>query len=82
MILPQTVLAKFHLKLSGAAVSTVFFRDNVRQEIVRDFMSGVAVEYFDVDVRVKFSDSRWNRSRYIQVAHFVIDDEQRRTAVA
>ena len=44
-----------------------------------DFISGVAVELVGLDVRVQFGDSRSNRSRDIRPAHFVMDDERRRT---
>ena len=32
-----------------------------------------------MDVRVKFSDSRSNRSYVIKAAHFVMDDDERMT---
>ena len=38
-------------------------------------MSGVAVEYVGVDVRLKFSDSWSNRSRDIRADHFVMDND-------
>ena len=37
----------------------------------------MAVEYVGTDVRVKFGDSRSNRSQDIRAAHFVMDDERR-----
>ena len=40
-------------------------------------MFGVVVDTTDTDVRVKFSDSRSNRSRDIRTAHFVIDERRR-----
>ena len=42
-------------------------------------MSDLAIEYDDVDVRVKFGDSTLNRSRDIRAAHFMMDDECRTT---
>ena len=37
-------------------------------------MSGVAMKYISLDVRIKFGDSRSNRSRDIRAVHFVMDD--------
>ena len=44
-------------------------------------MSGVSVtvDHIGTDVRVQFDDSTSNRSREIQAAHFVMDDERRPT---
>ena len=55
-----------------------FSRDNFRPEIVSDVISGLAVQHVGVDVYVKVGGSRSNRFRYIQTAHFVMDDERRR----
>ena len=54
------------------------FRDNFWLEVANDVISGVAVEYVIMDVRLKLGDSRSNRSRDIRAAHFVMDDERRR----
>ena len=39
----------------------------------------MGVEYVDMDVLVKFGDSRSSFSRYIREAHFMMDDERRTT---
>ena len=52
--------------------------DKCRLEAAGDDVTfGLAVEYLDTDVGVKFGDSRSNRSRDIRVAHFVMDDDER-----
>ena len=48
-----------------------------RPDVVSDLISGVVVPDVGLGVCVKFSDSRSNRSRYIELAHFVTD--KRRT---
>ena len=49
---------KSDLKSSEAAFSAVFNFDKCQSEICGDVMSGVAVDWVRVDVRVKFGDSR------------------------
>ena len=69
VIFTRTVLGKFHQKLSEAVISTVLFRYNFRPEVDNYVVSGVAVDYDDVDVRLQFGDSRSNGSRDIR-GHF------------
>ena len=45
-----------------------------RPEATSDVISGVAVEYVGMDVRMTCGDSRSNRSR---ITHFVMNDERR-----
>ena len=66
MTLTQTFLDKFHPKQSEAAFSTIF-QNNFRLEVVSDVISGVVVDPTDMKVRVKFGDSRSNRSRDIRL---------------
>ena len=40
------------------AFSAVFFRDNFRPEVAIEFVFGVAADYANVDICVKFGDSR------------------------
>ena len=50
------------------------FRCNLRPEVDNHVISGAAVEYVSVDVRVKFGDSRSNGSRDIQGADFMLNE--------
>ena len=50
------------------------FRDNVRPEVVSDVISGVAVDYFGMDVSVKFGDYTSKCARDIQAAQFLMDE--------
>ena len=50
--------------------------DKCWPEVAGDVISRVAVEHVGMDVSVKFVECRSNRSRGIQAAQFVIDDEQ------
>ena len=50
------------------------FHYNFRPEVDNDVISGVAVDYVSMDVRVKFGDSRSNGSRDIQEADFVSNE--------
>ena len=45
--------------------------DNFRREVHGDVISSVIVDPTGVKVRVKFGDSRSNRSRDIRLPHFV-----------
>ena len=56
---------------SKAVFLTVFFRYNFRPEVDNDVMSGVAVDYVDMDDHVKFGVSRSNASQDIRGADFV-----------
>ena len=77
VILAQTVLEKFDPKPSEAALS-IYVRDDSRPNVASNVISGEAVEMVGMDVRVEIGYSGSNRSWYIRVAHFVIDDERRR----
>ena len=46
--------------------------DNFRPEVHSDVISGVIVDPTGVKVRVKFVDSRSNRSRDIRLPHFAV----------
>ena len=46
-------------------MSTIFFRNNFRPEVVCDVISGANVGQVSANVSVKFGDSRSNRSRHI-----------------
>ena len=46
-----------------------------RLEASRDVISGDAIEHVGLDVHVKFGDPRFNRSRDIRVAQFVMDND-------
>ena len=71
-ILGQTVPKYFALKSSGTAFSCFFSRNNfVRPEVANDAISVVVVGQVGTDVRVKFGDSRSNRSGDIRSAQFV-----------
>ena len=59
-------------KLDPKPSEATFLFDRFRTEIVTDVISDVFVEQLDMDVPVKFGDSRSNRSR---VAHFVMNDD-------
>ena len=59
--------------MSEAVFSTVF-PYNFRLEIDNDVISGVAIENFGMDVRVKFGDSRSNDFRDIRGADFVSNE--------
>ena len=48
---------------SDAVFSTVVFFYNFRSEAYNDVISGVAVDYVGMDVRVKVGDSRSKGSR-------------------
>ena len=52
--------AKFHQKPSEASFRPFFERRNFRPEVPSDIISGAIVEPTDVDVLVKFVDSRSN----------------------
>ena len=58
----------------------VFFRDSFRLEVAGDVISGVAVRYVGMDIRVKFGESGSNPSRDIRAAQFVMDNDERKTA--
>ena len=49
----------------------VLFRCSFQPEVVRDVIFGVVVVATGVKVRVKFGDSRSNRSPNIRLPHFV-----------
>ena len=55
-----------HLNRSGETRPKIavngFFRDNFRLEIARDIVSGVALEWLDVDALVTFGNDASNRS--------------------
>ena len=51
-----------------------------RQESASNVVSDVDVVCVNVDVLVKFGDSRSNCSPDIRVAHFVMDNDERTTA--
>ena len=51
-----------------------FFRYNSWVEVDNDVISGVCVEYVDMDIRVKFCDSRSNGSQDIRGADFVSNE--------
>ena len=72
------MLKKFHPKPSEAVISTVF-HNNFLSEVDSDVLSGVAVEYFGMDVREKFGDSRSNGSRDIQGTDFVSNERMKMT---
>ena len=81
MILALTILEIYS---SEAVEFSIFDRllnfDNCQPEVVSDVISGVVVDSTGVKVRVKFGDSRLNRSRDIRLPHFVTnDDAGRRT---
>ena len=57
--------------LNARAITRQLLCDNFRPEAASDVISGVAVEPTGVKVRVKFGDSRQNRSRDIRLPHFV-----------
>ena len=61
-----------------AALSTVFFRDNLCPEVDSDVIFSVDVEYVGTDVRVQFVDSTSNGSRDMRPSHFVTDNDERR----
>ena len=67
MILALTVFEKVHSKPSKAAFLSIF-RHNFRWEADNDVIYGVAVDYVNVNVPVKFGDSRSNGSRDIRGA--------------
>ena len=48
----------------------VFVRNHFRPEVASDVVSGVAVETVDLNVLVKSSGSKSNRSSAVQLAHF------------
>ena len=77
VVLPQTILENFHPKPSDAALSKIF-RDNFRQEVDCDVISGLTVYRAGAEVIVKvFFYSRSKRSQDIRAAHFVVDDDER-----
>ena len=43
-------------------------------DVASDVISGVVVDSTGMAVGIKFDDSRSNRSRYIQLPHFVTDE--------
>ena len=62
-------------RLSEATFSTVFFLTSITaNRKYSDVMSSVVVDPNGVKVRVKFGDSRSNRSRNIRLPHFVTND--------
>ena len=64
------------LKPSDASFSALFtIVDNFQPEVYCDVISGVIVDPTGVKVRVKFGDSRSNRSRDIQLPHYVTNDD-------
>ena len=68
------VLEKFHPKSSEAAISTVFFRDNFRPEMIYDVISGVAADFVGMGVDVKFGGFISNVSQDIRGAHVVSNE--------
>ena len=63
-------------KPSEAVFSTVF-RYNFQPEVDNDVVSGMAIDYVGIDVRVKFGDSRSNDgSRDIPGADFVLNERK------
>ena len=79
MILGQTLQEKFCLQDVGGGILYVVFRDNCRPEVARGNNSGVTVEEVSSYAAVKFGDSSSNRFKDMRPAHFVMDDERRRT---
>ena len=61
----QTVLEKFHPKPSQAAFSTVLNVDNCQPDVDSEIISGAVVGPTSMKVRIKFDNSRSNRSRDI-----------------
>ena len=48
--------------VGGCIVDCFFFRYNCRPEVDNDVIFGVAVEYVEMDGKLKFGDSRSNSS--------------------
>ena len=46
----------------GGGIFRDFFRYSFRPEVVYDLISGLVLGHVSIDVRVKFGDSRSNRS--------------------
>ena len=66
---------QFRLKPSEASFLALFANvDNFRPEVHSDAISGGIVDPTGVNVPVKFRDSRSNRSRYIRLPHFAMND--------
>ena len=63
----------------GGCIWDDFVRRNLRLKVVGNVISGLAVQKFGVDVRVKCGDCRSNCSRDIRAAHFVKDERRRWT---
>ena len=61
------VLEKFDPK-PPEAIFRVFFRDDFRPDVFSDVISFLAVDQVGMDVRIKFGDSRSNRSRDIRAS--------------
>ena len=75
VILSQTV---HEIYRGEAVVYGIFDRylnfDNCQPELVSDVISGAVVDPTGVKIRVKFGDSRSNRSRDIRLPDFVTND--------
>ena len=72
MILAQTVHEIYSSKAIGCGIFGPFSNvDNFHPEVNSDVESGVVVDLTGVKFHVKLDDSRSNRSRDIQLPHFV-----------
>ena len=72
MILNLTVLEIYSSEAIGFGIfDRVFNFDNCQTEVVSDVISGMVVDPTGVKARVKFDDSRSNRSRDIRLPYFV-----------
>ena len=60
---------------NATAITKQLLCKNFRQEVASDVISGVDVEQVGMNTRVKFGDSRSNRSRDIRLPHFVTNDD-------
>ena len=56
------------------AVFSSFFCYSLRPEVYNNVISGVAVDYFHMDVHVKFGDSRSKGFRDIRGADFMSNE--------
>ena len=75
VILAQTVQEIYSSEAVGFGIFDRFLNfDNCQLEVVSDVISGVVIDPTGVKVRVKFGDSRSNRSRDIRLPHFVMND--------
>ena len=70
-IVPDKCVKIGYLRLSRStqkpleAAYSTFFRDNFLPEVVRDIISGVAVEYVGMDNPVKFADAEVTDDRVL-----------------